>query len=496
MLIEKYNIKKTDINIAMLTESKETKDDKKKLGRIQMLDIVKKNINFDKIAISETCYYIKERVMNALESKEMFDLENYGYTICMDAHVGVYSRPYVIALFDNPQKRERNSYERRLTRVFFYISIRNLSQEDKTQFVLRLILRDIMMYRNRILRFLKKDFASEIYASYAHKVGEKNILSHEKAYSHNTTADDKISLEIFQKEEMFGTNSEYEVLERNQAAEWLLLRNYTNGQIAKIFNRGFHDKRDEDDFLHLNIPMLYIPKDSKPSDNLFKQQLIRFSDLNMSVGGSQKLDERFELLMKVINVDYDYGLNDALFIQGERGQYYNLEYFRCILIDILLSAIKHESDRHDYLLRIDSFLDLKQTVKKYEQKWSMWDEETKKYVERIKQSGCSVQIYRKRSPNPKVDYLIIRNRVDNVLYGSRNWKYMNEIIMHRLKDPLDYADGHMSLLAIKRYIENLDVNNELQCVFCYTAPKTELREQGELYFESRLPVLKVVKNGI
>ena len=73
---------------------------------------------------------------------------------------------------------------------------------------------------------------------------------------------------------------------------------------------------------------------------------------------------------------------------------------------------------------------------------------------------------------------------------------MNEIIMHRLKDPLDYADGHMSLLAIKRYIENLDVNNELQCVFCYTAPKTELREQGELYFESRLPVLKVVKNGI
>lgn len=490
MLVEKYNIKKMDINIAMLTESKEMNNDKKNLGHMQMFDIVKKNINFDKIGISETCYYIKERVMNALESKGMFNLEKYGYTICKDASLGKYSRPYVIALFDNPKKKEGDSYERRLLRVFFYISIGGFEEDSMTQFVLRLILRDVMMYRNRILRFLKKDFASEIYASYAHKVGEKNILSHEKAHSHNTTADDKISLEIFQRIEMFGENSEYEVLERKQAAEWLLLRNYTNGQIAKIFNRGFHDEHSEDNTLHLNIPMLYIPKENKLSNDIFKQQLIRFSDLNMSFGGAQTQDERFELLSEVMDIDYEDDLNDALFIQGEKGQYYNLEYFKCILIDILLSAIKYESDRPDYLLRIDHFLDLKRTLNQCEQMWNMKDAEMAGYVKRMKQSGCYVQIYREKSQNPQVDYLVIRNRVDKLVHRLSNWEKENETIMHRLKDPLDYADGHMSLLAIKRYIENLDVSNELQCVFRYTPSKIELGENGKLYFESRLPVLK------
>jgi len=47
----------------------------------------------------------------------------------------------------------------------------------------------------------------------------------------------------------------------------------------------------------------------------------------------------------------------CLFRAG-RGQYYNLEYFKCILIDIMLSAVKFESDRQDYLLRVDRFLDL------------------------------------------------------------------------------------------------------------------------------------------
>lgn len=51
--------------------------------------------------------------------------------------------------------------------------------------------------------------------------------------------------------------------------------------------------------------MLYIPKDSKMSDDLLKQQLIRFSDLNLSLGGPQNRDERFELLRKVIDIDYE-----------------------------------------------------------------------------------------------------------------------------------------------------------------------------------------------
>lgn len=487
VIVEKYNIEKTNINIAMLTE---TKDDKKKTERMQLYDIVKKEINFDKIGISETCFYIKERVMEALESKKMFDLENNGYTICKDASINGNCRPYIIAFFDSQEKRGSDSYERSLARVFLYISIAELEEDGKTEFVLRLILRDVMMYRNRILRFLKKDFGGEIYASYAHKVGEKNILSHEKAHSHNTTADDKISLEIFQKVKMFGENSEYKVLKRQQAAEWLLLRNYTNGQIAKIFNRGFHDDKGKNDKSLLNIPMLYVSKDSEAKDNIFKQQLRQFSDLNLSIDGSSVQDERFELLREVIDIEYKDDLNNAHFIQGEMGQYYNLEYFKCIIIDILLSAIKFESDRQDYLLRIDNFLDMKRTLDEEGFFENIEDKEMEEFTERMKQSRCCVRIYREESQNLEIDYLVIRNWVDKLAHRLNNWEKENETIMHRLKDPLDYADGHMSLLAIKRYIENLDEMNKLECVFRYTLPKMELGESGELYFESRLPVLK------
>jgi len=256
VLTEKYGIKGDKINIAMLTEIKADKS----TNRIQLLEIVKKNINYDKLGNSETCYYIKERIVNALESKELFDLEENGYTIYREAFIGAVNRPYVIAFFDAPQKQEIDLYKRSLARVYLYISIAEFAEKDKTEFTLRLILRDVMMYRHRILRFLKKDFAGEIYASYAHKIGEKNILSHEKANSHNTTADDKISLEIFQKAIAFGEGSDYKVLGRKQAAEWLLLRNYTNGQIAKIFNRGFHDEEGEEKDLFLDIPKLYIPR--------------------------------------------------------------------------------------------------------------------------------------------------------------------------------------------------------------------------------------------
>lgn len=486
VIVEKYDIKKNKINIAMLTE---TKDDKKNINHMQLLDIVKKNINYDKVGNSETCFYIKERVMNALESKNVFDLENNGYTLCWDSADG-FCRPYIIAFFDSLEKQSSDSYERSLARVFLYISIAELNGDNKTQFVLRLILRDVMTYRNRILRFLKKDFGGEIYASYAHKVGEKNILSHEKAHSHNTTADDKISLEIFQKIKIFGEDSEYKILKRQKAAEWLLLRNYTNGQIAKMFNRGFHDDNDEGDISHLNIPMLYISKDSKINDNIFKKKLNKFSDLNLSTDGYGVQDERFELLREIMEIEYKDDLNNAVFIQGKTGQCYNVEYFKCIIIDILLSAIKFESDRPDYLLRIDHFLDIKRILKEKAPLWKLDAEEMLDFVERRKKSSCYVQIYREKSANPQVDYLVIRNRVDKLAHRLSNWRKENETIMHRLKDPLDYADGHMSLLAIKRYIENLDETNKLECIFKYSLPKTELGEKEELYFESCLPVLK------
>lgn len=497
VIVEKYGIAEKSINIALLTQAWE---DRANENHIQLLDIVKEIINSSQIGISETRYYIKERIVNAL--KEMYSLEKNGYAILDDNVLNGEKRPYIIAYFDAPGNARETKYNRRQARVFLYISIdKNALGKDsagkdnqnkdkrKGSLILRLILRDIMMYRYRILRFLEKDFAGEIYAGYAHTIGEKNIISHEKATSHNTTADDAVSLEIFQGEN-FWKAGYYKVLTQTKAAEWLLLRNYTNGQIAKIFNRSFHDFKDEE--FCSNSPMLYISCENNSSESgIFKQKLDIFSKLNLKNENPEFPDKRFELLNSVIDIRYDKSLNNAEFIQGRNGKYYNLEYMKCILIDIMNSAIKFESDRPDYLLRIDRFLEIKKKLERMKDLWDDKDEEEMKLKNKLENSRCLVWLSRESIPNSDVDYLVIRNPVDGFAHGLRNWERHNEIIQHRLRDPLDYADGHMSLLTIKRYIENLDdFNNGLECVFRYAV--SEPAEDGEnlLYFESKLPILK------
>lgn len=482
VIVEKYNIDKKSINIAMLTENNENVEH---INRIQFFDIVQEIVNSGKIGISETRYYIKERVVDALGSGGLFDLENNGYTISEGSVLNGEKRPYVIAFFDNPEK---NKQERSLAKIFLYISLADDIAQNKKELTLRLILRDVMMYRNRILRFLERDFAGEIYANYAHTIGEKNILSHEKVHSHNTTADDAISLEIFQGEKIFGEKSDYAILKKTTAAEWLLLRNYTNGQIAKIFNRSFHDHTE--DIYSLNSPMLYIPNDSiNYCNSLFKQKLDVFSRLDLKNEKPEVIDDRFKLLNQIIDIQYDETLNDAEFIQGNNGQFYNLEYFKCILIDIMFSAIKFESDRPDYLLRVDRFLEIKHKSEKDVQSWDVNDEVIARLIKKLRDSQCSIKIFRDKSSNPNVDYLVIQNPVKEMDNSVGNWKEQNEIIKHRLNNPLDYADGHMSLLAIKRYIENLDGTMELECDFQYVAYKKDDKHE-ELYFENRLPILK------
>lgn len=489
---EKYDISKEDINIALLTENIA---DRNCVNTIQSLDFVRENINSRKVTIPETRYYIKERVVNALKKEELFYLERNGYTIASGAEIGGEKRPYIIALFDHPRRTDAEVYGRSLTRVFLYISIPNGNNSKKAQFDLRLILREVLLYRNRIQRFLERDFAGKIYASYARTIGETNILSHEKAHSHNTTGDDEISLEIFQGIKRFGKKSDYVVLTREQAADWLLLRNYTNGQIAKLFNRGFHDSKDEQNNQNekevQGSPRLYIPQDSINYYNkVFKEKLDFFSKLNLKNENKDLEDGRFKLLNEIVDIRYDSSMNNAEFIRGSQGQFYNLEYFKCILIDIMISAIKYETARSDYLTRVDRLLEIKGKLNNEVQLWDTEDEEIAGLIKRMKDSCCYIEIFREESPIDGIDYLVIKNPVDEMVNRLKNWEEQNQIILQRLEDPLDYADGHMSLIAIKRYIEKIDETRNLKCDFRYIVSEPGDGETKKLYFENRLPVLK------
>lgn len=488
LIHEKYNVKEKNINIAIITKNIDRNESEE---GIQKLNIVKKKPDSIGRKESDVRYGIKNRIVKALEENDglPFELEANGYTIRDYKGKEENESVYLIILFDNPEVQLRNKNKRNMKKidsVFLYISIETIGiekkQRKKLNFNLKMILRDILTYRNRILKFLESDFSGEIFSQYAHTVGEKNILSHEKANSHNTTADDEISIEMFIKKDIMKA---YKVLDENHAMKWLLLRNYTNGQIAKMFNRSFQttlwENSDRRDF---EITPLYVAEENSDGVKvLFGQRLDKFSKLGIEV--NEQIDGRFALLREVVDIKC-INLSDAKFISNEKNEYYNLEYFKCILIDICISAIKFQSCYPDYLLRVDGFLDIKKRLENQKNA----EKPIREFREGSEPSLCTVKMYREKSNNEGIDFLVIRNSVDKFAHKLNNWKERNQTIMKRLSDPLDYIDGHMSLLTIKRYIENMDKSNGINCSFQYDMANRDYGEHEELYFETKLPVLK------
>lgn len=483
VLSQKYGIKA--INIALLSEEKTKAGEN--IG-FQTVDIIEKIFNSKEIGLSETQYCIKKKVIDAVSDKRVWDLKEKGYYIGDRGEKGI-NRPYIIAFFANPKVvlDEDNSAKQNIIRVYMYISVEN--QGEYTHMRMQLILREIMTYRNRIMRCLQKDFAGDLYARYARENGEKNIISHEKAYSHNATADDEITLEVFQREDLFNERC-YKILKIADAKEWLLLRNYTNSQIAKIFNQGFHEF---DEIYEEERAQLYIKKEKERLyPGTFKNPLRKFGELNLKneSDDSEVWDKRIELITKIVDIKYEQSLRDAEFIKSDKNGWYNLEYFKCIIIDILISAIKAVSREPDYLMRIDALLNDK---KAYLDCQNIEDDSVRmELLETIECNACVVEFQRRPSPYGGVDFLVIKNRVNIRFRSNENWGKENSSIKHRLEDPLDFADGHMSLLAIKRYIENLDKDKGMSCSFEYVCEKKE-NDSEEYYFENCLPVLK--RNG-
>lgn len=496
-LIQKQaNVRDRGIKIALLT-AEDTKNSNYEY-RMQSMDFVEANIHCYNESLPTEKYNIKSHILHALDNPEKFDLKESGYTIAESG-----DNPYIIILFNNPDTSfpTKPTVGRKLINIgniYLYIGIdwRESSQQmDKIQraFALKFILRFVLAYRNRILRMLEQDFSGDIFSKYAHTIGEKNILSHEKAFSHSTTSDDKIGVEIFMEPDLFKENEGrkrrvYSALDELSVAKWLLLRNYVNGQIAKIFTRGFSDNKT---YLPKASP-LYVSSVNEDNRDFFRHPLCKFSDLGMD--GS---DGRMEWIRTLISFEF-IEVENAEFIQGINGEYYNLEYFKCILIDIFISAIKYESSQEDFLLRVNNFMEMKKRIKILKEKNDQNNKENiENMIKEYEQEGCKIWIIREKAEEGQDDYLVILNTVDMDAHGLEEWKEHNRIIENRLSDPLDFADGHMSTLAIKRYIENLKNNCSQKCQFSYVESRSvkerygiESSNDAELFFQTKLPVLR------
>lgn len=517
---DKYQF--SDVKIALLTCSEKDRGMYSGTQRyeIQQLDFAASGHT---VPMKESWmrYEIKSKLLAALNRQDTAGcgcpLLKYGYQINHGNEDGVKGgNPYILIYFDNPEDPISPSVTvsvntaagrdaKRIVKVFLYFSAQTSGTAKRNgidardtrpdPLMLRLFLRDILMYRHRLMKILENDFAGDTFAKYAHTSNERNILAHEKVNSHNTSSDDRTSLEVLALPK---TAARYEILDSGQILRWLLLRNYTNGQIAKLFNRSF-GKQDDDTLFDRGdssslLPLLYIGGEKRPENNLDKP-LREFYQLGLSN------DARFILLEQAVSIKYADELASAQFVCNKAENYYNTEYMKCILIDSVFSAMKYFSDREDFLPRLDHCL--KRMHEYRHQVLNQLHDKPQGQLTPIK-GPCIITLMREEPKEDgyehDFDYLVITNQVNYTAHSLFDWKTNNDQINAHLDSPTDFFDGQMSLLAIKEYIEGLHSGDSGEArgraKFEYIPVIDEATGAKGLKFVSKLPILKKVRKSL
>ena len=461
MINSKYGIKERNIRIALLTQRD---PDMGKEG-IEIICLHPKDNGFantQKLFASK--YQFKQQLQDALPGNppKTTPLTELGYTLETSSENDIETTHIILAF----------SHEvlAKMAPVYLIIEIDCLD-ESTHLFTSWMIMRDLLCHRNRLMRLFEEDFSSDTLGDYAHIVNEKHILQHERAFSHASTIDDLLSLhiwpdanpcnkEILLEEPPFGDEESCEFIrlkDTGMIAEWIALRNYVNGQIAKLFNRSF-DVTGDALWYNDSVPKLYpaeLPQVAKEAvvPNRFQQTLQKFEDLALDTDG------RFVMLRQVAHIHGTDRFANASFVsqKEKNGQdtFFSAEYFRCILLDIILTSIKFCSPAKDYLSRIDGLLDRKGQLTYYtnkEKKWPRWpdawdDTDRQRHLDYLKKRQCHVFLYNRG------DRLVILNLVNPIVNNVlSDWKSHNDAIKQRLEDPLDSAAGKLSLLTFYRYI--------------------------------------------
>lgn len=487
---------KLQVDVALITYTDRVKKTNK-FQDIKEYDIIATEpmVDNDK-GIARQHYEIKQNIIKAIGN----NLLKYGYYLNAEDNIkkedNFNQNPYILLYFDNPefdiQKINMSSVTwdrelKRIAHIFLYLDIK-IDQATplwRKNFFLQMIMRDLLSYRNRLLRFFENDFAGDIYAKFAHTIGEKNILAHEKSYSHTTTSDEQSEYRIISGDNNVENPT---TLPFELEMKWLIFRSYTNRQIAKLFNRSFSDIKDKRvdsgtgnaEFTNIHDNNTNNMSDSTPSrypeshvtNKFMCMQLKEFKDLLKNT--SSEDDERGKMLQRIIKFSVSADIKDATFIANtERA--YNLEYFKCILCDVFFSALKYANIDTKFLFRI-------QQCHTFEKNFDI----------KSKDKRIQLEITRKEGHN--CDYLVIKNRVRTSSHNLSSGKFNDENsrIKRRLEDPLDHSDGHMSLFAIKHYVEGLKENSKDKTSFYYKSQSMD--GKSDIIFVTELPVL--VKRGM
>jgi len=466
------------------------------------VDIISKHGNISRIKTYlplEDFFYVvepnsAEAVKHVKKHEICKDLNHAGFAI---------DHGYVIIKLDNHHEEAGTNAEHpqlknvelsRIAPAYIYIEHESFGRN----FTTLLVIRNVLMFRYKLISWLEKDF-NDAMESIARMRYFAQLLTDEKAGNHEDGSETDAVLELLMKDDLCGdTESLTAKMEiENQAMffpsweisnEWLLLHNYVNTKIARIYRALLVDALQDANAEHL-VEGLYrnaTPKQELPrGKNILRNLGLLLNERLNLPHGDMSRKRYFRQVLDVVTVKVNgiccYNKDDSadmkleklsqalqgydcITIMTDDGEFgYCSDEFACILLDFLFSAMKYYRE---------------------------WDEDVKTggitrryhYLKNNLVNGeCVVEISRCGKDDKcnifGFDYLVLKSKT---------------------RDKADNGKVGMSVPASKWYADVLWTkmkNKPNNTALPGAAEKRLKAEDDEIYFTLKLPILRKVNNG-
>lgn len=490
MIVQKYDITDTEVNLAILTKYNTSGEHLISFKDLEIITCMIPDGNSQKN--SNTKYGIKKTIIDVLSDKEnRIILQNMGYYVSNQTN----SNANIVFMFDTSSKMlDANHEMREIVPVYLYIGIKTLSKE-KNEILPWFVLRDILSYRNSIMHYLVEDFTSDVVQRYAHSIGTEAILKHEKVISHSPMKDDKQILSLLSN---YKKNLEFFGVKETTLFKWVIARNYCNAVIARLYNRVFRNINrslseiivDSNRVINREVAKLYVKSDCYDGNSTPINKII---EVLPPLSQEYKNDDPIYTLFREI-IDFKFNNKPILekakaltkTVSGEEYTY-NIDYIKNIIYRICFDALRFShgagAETNDFISRIINHYE-------YQKKREMYDdceeESLKKVLLKRYKDNCACEIIFdiETSDHKDFDWLVIKNKL-SVLERSTQ-----DGIKNKIEDPLDFTDGHMSLITEKEFVAKLlnkdeeDYLNRMMFTF------------NDEYFITRLPIIKKEEKNV
>ena len=302
-------------------------------------------------------------------------LEKFGYSLKKDIIDNKYE---ILICFENNRKgiceffkgnkistfREKVNKKIDIDPVYLYLSF-NCENSDYHKCLM--IIRYILTFRHSIISIIEQNFSNNLMQEKFNASIAARLLTVDKAGTHMSHSE-FLALQFYLR--LTNQDIDYVSLKKNpEITEWLLLYNYTNRRIARLYNKMLSAKylMQESDLIH-GQDEVYVCGDILP-----QYALNNFAQLLVSEDGSRTeylkiiskvIDFRInnqtvlsidDFINKVININFiHFNLEDTLEFK-HMNMYYSAENFIvCCFLDFCYSTIKNSCDLLEYNLSGDS----------------------------------------------------------------------------------------------------------------------------------------------